>query len=77
MPLNSSTSDCRNVDLSIAAQRGAIDSINNALNVGAQLRPLLTTENHDGDFSSRKILLVAQILIRGQQDIKTGRFGSC
>jgi hypothetical protein len=71
-----SNSNSRNVDLNITARRGAIDGINNAQNVGALLRPLLTTENYDSDFSSRKILLVAQIFIRGQQNIKAGRLSS-
>jgi len=33
------------------------------------------TENHDGNFPGCEVLLIAQILIRGQQNIEPGRFG--
>jgi hypothetical protein len=44
------------------------------LNVRAQLRPLLTSENHDGDFPTCEVLLMAHVLVCGQQDIESALF---
>ena len=68
-------SNGRNVDLNKATRHGGVDSVNNALNVRAELRPLLTAKNDDDDFPAHKVLLIAQILIRGQQNIEPGSFG--
>jgi len=45
--------------------------------MGSQLRPLLVSKNHYSNLASRKILLITQVLIGGQQDFESGRFGSC
>jgi hypothetical protein len=37
---------------------------------GVKFRPLLLTENHDGNFTACKILLVTHVLIRGHKQIK-------
>jgi hypothetical protein len=52
-------SNGRDIDLNIATKHGGVDSVNNVLNVQAELRPLLTAENHDGDFPAHKVLLIA------------------
>jgi hypothetical protein len=44
--------------------------------VATQLRPLLNSENQDGDFPLGQILLVSQILVCSQQDIEASRLGS-
>lgn len=54
---------------------GTVDSFDNALDVRAEVRPLLTSENHDGNLAVCEILLVAQVFIRSQQNIEPGRFG--
>jgi hypothetical protein len=56
----------RDVHLSKAAGRRDIHSLYNALNVGAQLRPLLLTKDHYRDFTTGKILLIAHILVGRQ-----------
>jgi hypothetical protein len=64
----------RNFDLGIAAGRGCLNSFYDTLDVDPKLGPLLPAEYHDCDFSAGKILLVAQVLVRGQQNLETGLF---
>ena len=50
----------------------SVDGVNDELNVRSKPRPLLTTENHYRDLTVRKILLVADVLIGCQEEVKTG-----
>ena len=58
----------------IAAGFGGIDRFDDEVNVGLEARPLLATQNHDRDFSGREILLIAHVLVGGQEHVETGRF---
>jgi hypothetical protein len=52
---------------------GGIDRFDDEVNVGLEARPLLATQNHDRDFSAREILLIAHVLVGGQEHFETGR----
>jgi len=64
----------RDFDFGIAAGCGCLNSFYDSLEVDPKLWPLLPAEYHDCDFSAGEILLVAQVLVRGQQKLKTGLF---
>ena len=57
----------------IAAGLGGIDRFDDEVNVGLEARPLLATQNHDRDFSAPEILLIAHVLVSGQEHFETGR----
>jgi hypothetical protein len=52
---------------------GGIDRFDDEVNVGLEARPLLATQNHDRDFSAREILLIAHVLVGGQEHFEAGR----
>jgi hypothetical protein len=68
--------DCGNIDSDMTSKGGGVDRFDNTLHVRAQLRPLLAPKNHNCDFSSREILLIANMFVRRQEHIEAGVFGS-
>jgi hypothetical protein len=51
-----------------------MDSFYDTLDVETKLWPLLLAEYDDCDLPTAEILLVADVLVRGQQDVETGLF---
>jgi hypothetical protein len=56
----------RDVDFGKAAGRGCLNSFYDMLDVETKSRPLLLTQYHNCDLAAGKILLVANVLVRGQ-----------
>ena len=59
-----------NIHLGVASLRGCFDCRDHALNMRLYVRPLLLAQNDDRDFSARKTLLAAHVLIGGHKNIK-------
>ena len=57
-----------------AAGCGPIHRIDNALDPGFNVRPLLLAKNNHGNFSVRKVLLITHVLVGGQKDVEPGLF---
>ncbi len=49
--------------------------LRDALGMNAEGRPVGRPEHQDGESTSSKVLLIPKILVRGDQEIKSGRFG--
>jgi hypothetical protein len=64
----------RHVDFRVAAGFSSIDRFLDQSNVRPQAWPLLYAENHDRDFAARKTLLIAHVLVGGQQYIEAVGF---
>lgn len=64
----------RDFDFLIAASDRRIHRRHNFVKMEFDVRPLLVAEDDDGNFTLRKILLVAHVLIRGQEQFITGFF---
>jgi len=64
-----------NFHFGIAAGCRSVDCRRNAIHVEFDVRPLLVPKNNDCNFPPRKILLVAHILVRRQEQLKTSFFG--
>jgi hypothetical protein len=45
------------------------------IRLSAQDRPLLITENDESDSPASQVLLISDVLVGGQQDLETSRFG--
>ena len=65
----------RYVDLRKTTRRGSIYGGHNAFDVTAQSRPLLIAYHHKRDFPALQVLLVSQVFISGQQNLKTCGLG--
>ena len=65
----------RDFNLGIAAGRCCIDGSNYPFNVSAQCRPLLISENDKGDFAARQVLLIPDVFVSRQQNLKARGLG--
>jgi hypothetical protein len=63
-----------NIDLGKAAGYSCVDGIYYTLNVWPNMWPLLLAENHNGDLSIRKVLLITNVLVGGQKELEPGLF---
>ena len=63
-------------DLVIAARFGGLDGARYSREVKTDVGPLLIGQDHDGNPPVLQILLVADVLVRAQEDIEAGLFGS-
>jgi hypothetical protein len=62
-----------NVHFGVAARCCGVHGGNDPFNVSAQGRPLLVSENDESDSPARQVLLVANVLVGRQQNVKTCR----
>ncbi len=63
-----------NLNLGIATGSGGVDRGGHPVTVQAQHRPSRRAQNDKGNLPAREILLVADILVGGQQHLKPGVF---
>src|SRR5579863_9882086 len=64
----------RKVDLRVAAGCRGSDGFHNQGNVWPKTGPLLQAKNHNRNFAAHKVLLMAHVLVGGQQHIEATRF---
>ncbi len=62
------------VDFAVTIRFRSIDSIYDALNVRAKLRPSLLADYYDRNLTVRQILLIANVFIGGQQQVESSLF---
>ena len=67
-------SSVRNLNFCIGAWFCCIHSFNHAFHILSKDRPTRITENHNRNRALRKILLVADVLVGGQEYFKRGFF---
>lgn len=65
----------RNFHFEIATRRGCIHRSHDPFNVAAQNGPLLIADYHKRDFPALQVLLVADVLVRREQNFETFRLG--
>jgi hypothetical protein len=65
----------RNFHFGIAAGCTGVYCGDNSIEIQLNQRPLLVAENDQCKFSARKILLVADIFVRGEKRVVPGFFG--
>ena len=53
---------------------GCIHRLKNPIKMEFDVRPLLVSENYDGNLAPGQILLVANVFVRGQKQIVPGFF---
>src|SRR5580700_5083853 len=63
-----------NLNFGVAARLCTLDGIHYSLYVQAEHRPLRVTQDDDRDPASRQVLLIADILVRGEEHLKRGLF---
>ncbi len=63
-----------NFDFEIAARGGRIHNLKNSLKMEFDVGPLLVSENHNGNLAPGQILLVANVLVRRQEQIVASLF---
>jgi len=64
----------RNVHFYEATRRGRIDRRDNSLNVAPKDAQLRVADDDNGKLSACKILLIAEVLVRGHKHFKARRF---
>ena len=62
------------VHLSVAARRGGVHCCDHAFDMKPKHWPLRITNHHNGDFPSRKILLIPYVLVRCDKHLEPGFF---
>ncbi len=58
-----------------AARRRSVNCRYNSLQMEPDGRPLLISEHHNGNLSTGKILLITNVLVRGQEQFVAGVLG--
>ena len=62
------------IDFRVAAGRGCIHRCDDVPDMQPQNRPSRVTDNNDGNLPAGQVLLMPNVLVRGDQEFKTGRF---
>jgi hypothetical protein len=65
----------RDVHFGAGARGGRVHRSNDLFNLSAQGRPLLVSENHKSDFTARQVLLVPNVFVGRQQNLKACGLG--
>jgi hypothetical protein len=64
----------RNIHLGETAGCGCVHCRDNSVNVTMHGRPLRIAKYHDGNSPAFEVLLVLDVLVRGQQEVEPGFF---